>query len=156
MRSLQRSFSLAEKEERTGVLKEKSELHYFSNVTSPGTLSAQADSTLEIWEVWAKALVNSIREINGLWRVRCNLAKAFLYAGALLDPQVSMKISLARHGQLPHPPILFQAVIHPADGIVDKEPVELALPVPRSPWWSMTSPQSCVLDVTRHMWVVGC
>lgn len=65
-----------------------------------------------------------------------------------------MKISLARHGQMPCPPIPFQAVIHPADGIVDKEPVELALPVLRSPRWSMTSPQSCVLDVARHMWVV--
>lgn len=65
-----------------------------------------------------------------------------------------MKISLARHGQMPCPPIPFQAVIHPADGIVDKEPVELALPVLRSLRWSMTSPRSCVLDVARHMWVV--
>lgn len=65
-----------------------------------------------------------------------------------------MKISLARHGQMPRPPTPFQAVIHPADGIVDKEPMELALPVPHSPQWSMTSLQSSVLDVGRHMWVV--
>lgn len=54
-----------------------------------------------------------------------------------------MAISLARHGQVPRPAIPFQAVIHPADGIVDKEPVKLALPVLPSPRCSMTSPQRC-------------
>lgn len=60
-----------------------------------------------------------------------------------------MEMSLAGHGQMPRPAIPFQAVIHPADGIVDKEPVKLALPVLPSPRWSMTSPQSCSQDVAK-------
>lgn len=62
-----------------------------------------------------------------------------------------METSLAHHGQMAGPAIPFQAVIHPADGIVDKEPVKLALAVLPSPRWSMTSAQSCSGCAKAHV-----